>query len=144
MIVVPEPCLRAIVEAAEAAYPQECCGLLVGRGDADRRVSVRRVVPSPNVAAGGGRDRFEVDPKVRFDVMRELEGGPDRIVGHYHSHPDGPAAPSATDREMAFEPDLVWLITAVAGGRAGPTTAHVVDPEAASGFREVPLVAAAA
>ena len=41
----------------------------------------------------------------------------------YHSHPDGVAEPSATDLSMVFEPDLVWVITAVGGGKAGPTRA---------------------
>jgi len=98
--------------------------MLVGRGT--RIVTVTRVVASPNLLAGSG-DRFEVDPALRFGLMRALEGGDERIVGHYHSHPDHPAEPSARDLAMAFEPDLVWLITAVAGGQAIHTTAHRLD-----------------
>ena len=125
MILIPSHLLRNIVEDAEQAYPDECCGLLVGEGDPT--VTVTRVVSSPNVAASGKGDSFEVDPKLRFDLMRELDGGVHRIVGHYHSHPDHPARPSRRDVEMAWEPEMVWLITSVIGGIAFRTTAHVID-----------------
>jgi [CysO sulfur-carrier protein]-S-L-cysteine hydrolase len=122
VIVVPEAGIAGIVAAAEAAYPRECCGLLAGR-TTPGGILVTRVVASRNTADGDQRDRFEVDPQVRFDLMRALEGSDERLVGHYHSHPDHPAIPSATDRRMAHEPDLVWLITAVAAGRATATRA---------------------
>ncbi len=131
MIGLPRPLLRRIRAAAEEAYPTECCGLLIGCRDPIGDVEVTAIEPSPNVAATG-HDRFEVDPRVRLDVMRALEGAPEGIVGHYHSHPDHPAEPSAHDLEMAFEPDLVWVIAAVEGGRATEVRAHVLD---ASGNR---------
>lgn len=139
-LVLPRPLLDAVEAAAEAAYPEECCGLLVGRPDpGGATVLVRAAEPAGNVATGR-RDRFELDPQVRFDVMRRLEraGGGERIVGHYHSHPDHPPVPSATDLEMAFEPDLVWLIISVRHGRAGSAAAHIPDrPE--GGFRPLDL-----
>lgn len=129
MILVPHAVAGEIAAAAESAYPEECCGLLVGRGGDDVGgcgdcVRVIRAVASRNVTAERRGDRFEVDPAVRFALMRELGDGPDRIVGHYHSHPDHPADPSARDAEMAFEPDLVWVIVAVAGGRVVDMRAH--------------------
>ena len=116
--------LARMQRAAEADYPNECCGLIVGQideGGTDRIVT--RIVPSPNVSTSNLRDSFEVDPKVRFDLMRELEGGDDDIIGHYHSHPDHAAEPSETDRSMVYEPDLLWVIMSVEQSR-------VVDPQA--------------
>jgi proteasome lid subunit RPN8/RPN11 len=101
----------AIRDAAAAAYPEECCGLLVGWRDNDGVVHVNRIVASGNVAASP-RDAFEVDAQVRFDVTRAVRGTNEAIVGHYHSHPDGPAVPSARDLAQAYEPDLIWLIVA--------------------------------
>ena len=138
MIALPPSLLKRIVDAAEAAYPEECCGLLVGRTDASGGRVVTRVEASPNVVEGGTRDRFEVDPQLRFDLLRALEGGPERIIGHYHSHPDHPAQPSERDLEMAWEPDLVWLIVAVEKGRATRITAHLMDRDAGR-FREIRL-----
>jgi proteasome lid subunit RPN8/RPN11 len=99
---------------------------------------------SQNVTKGAGLDQFEIDPQVRFNLMRELDDcakndGPRyRIIGHYHSHPNHPAQPSATDLEMAYEPDLVWLITSVIDGQATLTTAHCIDADGLQ-FRQVPL-----
>lgn len=138
MILLSRADLKTIADVAEAAYPRECCGLLVGRREGADAVVVTRVCPSPNVTEEDARDSFEVSPQLRFDLMRELGEGPERIVGHYHSHPDHPAQPSVRDLERAWEPDLVWLITAVAGGQAIHTTAHVLDAEGRQ-FREVPL-----
>lgn len=118
MIIIPDRVLQSITLAAEATYPEECCGLLVGRKMSPDITEVTRAVASPNVATERRHDRFEVDPRLRFDVMRTAT-----IVGHYHSHPDHPAEPSAHDLEMAFEPDLVWLIVSVMKGRAIATNA---------------------
>ena len=128
MILIPHRLLRQTALAAEAAYPEECCGLLAGRDRQGGGVAVTRAVAGDNVSPGPG-DRFEVDPKVRFDLMRELEGGPERIVGHYHSHPDHPASPSERDLDMAFEPDLFWLIVAVENGAAAGARAWRLDRE---------------
>jgi len=138
VILIPAPLLKAVTDAAEAAYPTECCGLLVGRADAAASVVVTRVEASPNLSPGSGYNSFEVDPELRFRVMRALEGGPHRIVGHYHSHLDHPAQPSRRDLDSAWEPDLVWLITSVVAGQAVQTTAHAVDAEGRQ-FREIAL-----
>ena len=143
MIVLSPAQSKQIVEAAEAAYPEECCGLVVGRVHENGDIEVTRVAPSRNIAlddagAARRRDRFEVDPELRFALMREIEGTDLRIVGHYHSHPDHPPGPSAHDLASCFEPELVWLIVAVEKGKAGEITAHRLD-EKAGQFRAIPL-----
>ncbi len=138
MILLPRARLKQITDAAEAAYPDECCGLLVGRTEASGDLLITRVEASPNVAEGDPRDSFLVDPKIQFDLMRELGDGPECIVGHYHSHPDHAAAPSERDRRSVFYPEHVWVIVAVEGGRAGDMTAHLFDADRGR-FREIPL-----
>jgi len=113
MIRIAPDLLADINAQAVAAYPRECCGLLVGRLSVNGSITINRVVASANTASGDTFDTFEIDPQVRFDLMRAVADGADEIVGHYHSHPDQPAEPSQTDLDMAFEPDFVWLITAV-------------------------------
>jgi len=132
MIHVPQGLLADIHAQAEHAYPKECCGLLVGRAQPGGTVAIVRAVASPNTASGDTQDTFEIDPQVRFDLMRDLGRGPDEIVGHYHSHPDHPPEPSQTDMDMAFEPDFVWLITKVDTSSAGPTRAWRLNRETRS------------
>ena len=114
--------LRAIERAAEAAYPEEACGLLVGSCAPEEGYRVSAVEASANVAEPPRTRRFEVDPKLRLRLERQLRESPDSVIGVYHSHPDGSAEPSETDRSMIFEPDMAWLITAVVDGKAGATT----------------------
>ena len=130
--------LRAIIDSAEAAYPEECCGLLSG-SEADGVVSVDDVHGSDNLAADRSR-RFEVDPALRLRLQRTLRGSAHHVVGIYHSHPDGPAQPSPRDLDAAWEPDLVWLVVAVRNGQAIQVTAHVLAEEGGrTRFTEVPL-----
>ena len=130
--------LQAIERAAEAAYPEEACGLLVGRAEPGGAWQVNAVEASANVAEPPRTRRFEVDPKLRLRLERELRDGPDAIIGVFHSHPNGSAAPSETDISMIFEPDMVWLITAVADGRAGATMAYKPTEDGAA-FRPLGL-----
>jgi len=127
--------LADIFARARAVWPQEACGLLVGRG---RRVlKVARVVPAANLLAEVP-GRFELDPAVRLAVEKACRGTDERVLGHWHSHPDGVALPSATDLAMAFEPGLVWLIVAVDATGAPQARAFRTDSKS-GGFRPVVL-----
>ena len=139
MILLPATLLRRIAIVAEEAYPEECCGLLIGFREPNDRVRVTEIAESSNVAPPPRRNRFEVDPALRFAVMRRLRDGRDQIVGHYHSHPDGPAEPSQHDAAMAYEPELIWLIVAVVAGTAGEAAAFRYDPSIHA-FRAVPII----
>ncbi len=105
---------RLIESLAKAAWPRECCGLLIGRC-VDGAQIIDEVRPCKNLLADGQNDRFEIDPQDRFDAMRQARSMGREILGHYHSHPNGVAAPSKTDRDMMYEPDLIWLIAGVTG-----------------------------
>ncbi len=129
--------LERIEAAGVAAYPDECCGLLVGHDIEAGGIEVVRVVMSRNVEPDEPQARFEIDPALLIALQRELRGTGERIVGHYHSHPDHPAQPSAEDAKRAWQPEMAWLITSVIGGEAAETTAHVLDD--GGGFREIGL-----
>lgn len=129
MILVPRVLFHAVRSACERAYPEEGCGLLIGRRSA-AGVVVRSVVASPNVAEDGRRhERFAVDPTIQFRALRRLRGTGLAVVGHYHAHPDGQPVPSATDLACAFDSSLIWLISAVVGGHATMTRAFAPDPD---------------
>lgn len=139
MILLPATLLRRIAIVAQEAYPEECCGLLIGFREPDGQVRVTEIAESSNVAPPPRRDRFEVNPALRFAVMRRLRDGRDQIVGHYHSHPHGPAEPSQHDAAMAYEPELIWLIVAVKAGVAGEAAAFRYDPSM-DRFRRVTII----
>jgi len=130
--------LRAIAGFAEAAYPEECCGLLSGSEEAGV-VTVDGVHRSENLAEEPTH-LFEVDPVLRLHLQRTLRRNDRRVVGIYHSHPDGSTRPSARDLDAAWEPDLVWLIVGVRERRAVRSTAYVLVAEGGeTRFVEVPV-----
>src|SRR5690554_2802929 len=93
--------LRA--EARKAA-PLECCGILLGAAG-----RIDHAVPAANIAADP-RTRFEIEPGALIAAYRAERAGGPKVAGFYHSHPDGPAAPSAIDRAMAAGDGRIWAI----------------------------------
>lgn len=124
--------LQRIEAACAAAYPEEACGLLVGRWTGET-ARVSEVHASANVADAPHR-AFEIDPRLLLALHKRLREGEDSLLGVYHSHPDGAAEPSLRDLERAWQPELIWLITAVRAGRAAETTAHRLADGAFSPF----------
>lgn len=103
--------LEAIATAAASAFPEECCGLLVGESEGDDLV-VARIVAAANVANQPHRC-FEVDPATLLKAYRCARAEGQVVIGHYHSHPGGIAVPSAYDLARAFAEGEVWLIVPV-------------------------------
>jgi len=104
----------AVLQAAARAYPNEACGLIEGI-DAKDGWRALAMHEAANVAADPAR-RFLIDPEVQFALMRKLRGTENRIIGCFHSHPNGRAEPSATDRANAYESDFLYLIAAGTDG----------------------------
>lgn len=106
------PALAAQIEGeARAALPRECCGLIEGVRDGNG-IAATALHPAPNLSSQA--DRFEIDPAAQFAALRAARANGREIVGCYHSHPDGAAAPSAHDLAGAGEDGFLWLIAATA------------------------------
>jgi proteasome lid subunit RPN8/RPN11 len=106
---VARPVIAAITAEAEAAHPHECCGLLLGTGD-----SITAALPARNVHPAPAR-HFTIDPQTLINAHRAARGGGPCLIGYYHSHPHGPAAPSPTDIKEAAHDARVWAISAAGG-----------------------------
>jgi proteasome lid subunit RPN8/RPN11 len=114
---------KQLLAAAAAAAPEECCGLLLGT---DARIE--SAVPAANVATDKTRS-FEIDPAVLLRTHREARGAGMKVVGHYHSHPNGVAEPSKRDAARAVDDGQIWVIVAggaLSGWRAGAATADAL------------------
>lgn len=150
-LVVTAAQIAQLERLAGAAYPEECCALLVGRrlpGAAPAH-AVTRLVPAANVHPAPRR-AFELDPALLFATIRGLredargrdggEGG-ELLVGHAHSHPDAPARPSERDRQSAAEAGQIWVIVPVHDGEPGRPEAWraVADGKGEMSFEPVLL-----
>lgn len=129
--------IQSITRAAEAAYPNEACGVLIGHRE-ENGWRVTDAVAGDNVHPEP-RHRFEVDPKLVFEWMRKLRGSPVLLIGHFHSHPDGLAEPSATDRNSAYDRNALWLIAGVPAGHLGALRAFRPDKGENPSFTEIPI-----
>lgn len=93
-------------------WPEEACGLIGGReGRAARLYPVENIHHSPV--------SYEMEPVQQIKALLAMEAEGLELIAIYHSHPDGPARPSATDVANAYYPDAVQLIISLAD-RARP------------------------
>jgi proteasome lid subunit RPN8/RPN11 len=110
----------------EAAYPAECCGVLVGRTEAGAK-EVLRLSPAVNRRTDDPH-RYLIAPDDLRRLEREVREAGQDIVGYYHSHPDHPARPSAFDAEHAW-PWYSYLIVRIDRGRGADMASWVLDDE---------------
>ena len=115
----------ALLRHAEAAYPQECCGALLGTRDPDVR-EVFATVPCTNAQADSPQTRYSIDPRELVCIQRDAHERGWEIVGFYHSHPDHPARWSPTDLEDAHWIACSYVIVGVERGRPAATSSFVL------------------
>lgn len=98
---------RELVEHAIADLPNECCGMIAGRGDV-----ATRVMRATN--SEGSPFMYVMDPREQLRMMDEIDESGDDLLAIYHSHTRSAAYPSRTDVELAFYPDTLYLIVSIA------------------------------
>jgi proteasome lid subunit RPN8/RPN11 len=113
MITLTKGLEDAIHDAGDRAYPNECCGIVIGSiADNNSRVAAD-IIPIENAREAGEQyHRFRIEPE---DLMKAELAARKRgldVLGFYHSHPDHPAKPSDYDKEHAL-PYYSYIITAV-------------------------------
>ncbi|KPV41431.1 hypothetical protein AN478_02320 [Thiohalorhabdus denitrificans] len=106
---LPARLLNDLRAEAAARPDEEVCGLLAGHGDtADTRLPVENALHSPHA--------FDMEPAGLIDAMRRIRESGRELVAIYHSHPHGPAYPSATDVAANQYPEAAHLILAREAG----------------------------
>lgn len=103
--------LQTVSRHAAVSYPDECCGVLIGRCHSGATF-VERVLSVGNARDNGRHDHFLISPETVLAAHKEARALGLEVVGYYHSHPDRSAQPSEADRENAW-PDVSYLIVSV-------------------------------
>ena len=99
-----------LLENAGKAYPDEGCGVLLSR---ENEYRVRSVYATNNTSADKGkRDYFSIDPMTMYEVEQAAKKEGLYVLGFYHTHPDAPAVPSASDKENMI-PGMIYVILSV-------------------------------
>ena len=132
----------AIERHGRKTYPEECVGALIGTIDGDGARTVERLFPIENRSVARAR-RYLVSPQDYLAAERTADATGKTLLGFYHSHPEHPARPSATDLELAL-PNFVYLIVSICRAGAEPpravaSGAFVLEPDR-SGFADDQIV----
>lgn len=98
--------LAALIEHARSDFPYEVCGLLAGIGG-----RLTRHYRIPNAARS--MTFYNMDARELLAAMNDMDDNEWDLLGIYHSHTHTEAYPSATDVELAFYADAVYLIVSL-------------------------------
>jgi proteasome lid subunit RPN8/RPN11 len=109
---------EAMRRHGEQTYPDECCGVLLGRFEDDGTRVVTSLARASNTRTDSPQNRYNIDPKELVRIQREGREREEDIIGFYHSHPDHPARWSPTDHAEAHWHGCSYVITSVERGTA--------------------------
>ncbi len=131
---------QQITRHAERAYPEECCGILLGTIDRQaNQTQLVEILETENVWSEAAiaalaidfpeiavsqrqddpsrRDRYWIDPQALLEAQKTGRDRGLQVIGIYHSHPDHPAIPSECDRQLAWA-EYVYVIVSVSQAEA--------------------------
>ena len=124
---------EALRAHGEETYPNECCGVLLGKnvvGEGNSAAAtnhVQQIVRAGNTRTDSAHNRYNIAPHELVRVQRQARGLGLDIVGFYHSHPDHPAQWSPTDFAEAHWLGCSYIITSVEQGKAALTNSFLLS-----------------
>ncbi len=112
-------CARdSITQHGEAGYPNEICGILLGK-DVEGERCIRKVMPIENsFEVEEQYHRFQITPQDMFKAEKLARYEKLDVLGVYHSHPDEEARPSEYDRDHAAWSSWSYIVVSVRKGKA--------------------------
>ncbi len=106
---IPRRLLEEVFSEARRAFPAECCGWLAGAREGGRAETLRACEnvqtegDHPTAAERTAETAYVIAGRDLLELVRGLDGEHPPLV-IYHSHPNGRAYFSDTDREVAASP----------------------------------------
>ncbi len=107
MLTIARPFLNQMLDHLQTCYPLEGCGLLAG----DETGMVTAVYPIDNMLQSA--TAYKMRPQQQVEAMLAMEAAGWRLLAIYHSHPQGPPQPSATDIALTTYPDALHVIVSL-------------------------------
>jgi proteasome lid subunit RPN8/RPN11 len=123
---------EALRAHGEETYPNECCGVLLGKSVAGEIPAiapmnfVQQIVRAGNTRTDSAHNRYNIAPAELVKIQRHARTAGLDIVGFYHSHPDHPAQWSKTDFAEAHWLGCSYIITSVEKGKAVTTNSFLL------------------
>ncbi len=94
MLKLPRRYVEEIIAHAREVAPNECCGILAGKGR-----QILKLYRAVN--AEESPYRYSIEAQDLYRIYHEVEAAGWEFLAIYHSHPSGEAFPSATDVGLA-------------------------------------------
>lgn len=123
-----------MIQHARSEHPFECCGILLGQQSA-HQASITHIIKATNIATEDRKKNYQIDWQTLVDTVRATRLGSDRIIGFYHSHPDGSTQPSRIDRDRAWL-DHTYIIISTQSGDKHTITSWRIHHEQGTFERE--------
>jgi proteasome lid subunit RPN8/RPN11 len=134
MIRIEDDAWREMVAHAQAQYPNECCGAMLGSIE-DGRKTVRAALRLENAYEGAQRARYELRPADLLHADKEARRLGLDLVGIYHSHPDCDAYFSETDLKNSC-PWYSFVVLSIRQGAFDHANSWLPDAEQSKAERE--------
>ena len=136
MITISKTHFIDIKAHGEDAYPDECCGALLGGLDQEgTQKTATGLVRLENQTTENKHRRFAITAEdYRALESRAKEKGL-TLLGFYHTHPDHPAEPSKTDLKFAW-PFFSYLILSVEKGKSATLRSFELNIQTQSFHKE--------
>ena len=115
MIKINNTAWAAMVAHAEAKFPNECCGAMIGTIDSGTK-NVTLAEPIENAFQGAQGARYELRPEDLLAADRKARAAGLDLIVIFHSHPDCDAYFSKTDLENSC-PWYSFVVLSVKGGK---------------------------
>ena len=115
MIKINQAAWDAMVSHAEAKFPNECCGAMIGSIDGEVK-AVTLAQPIENAWQGAQGAHYELRPEDLLAADKQARAAGLDLIGIFHSHPDCDAYFSKTDLENSC-PWYSFVVLSVKGGK---------------------------
>jgi proteasome lid subunit RPN8/RPN11 len=125
---------QTMVAHAESTYPNECCGVMLGKIDGDSK-SVSIATPLENVSVESQVARYELRPEDLLNADREARRLNLDLIGIYHSHPDCDAYFSETDLKNSC-PWYSFVVLSVQNGKFNHANSWLPNAEQTASEKE--------
>ena len=115
MIRIEPGAWQAMVDHAQSTFPDECCGVMIGRIEGETK-NVTSAVALENAYKGKQEDRYEIRPEDLLAADKSARAQGLDLIGIFHSHPDCDAYFSKTDLENSC-PWYSFVVLSIKGGK---------------------------
>lgn len=116
-----------MVAHAEATYPNECVGAMIGSTEDGVKV-VEASLRLENSAEGSQRAYYELKPEHLMIADRAARDQGKELIGIYHSHPDADAYFSKTDLENSC-PWYSFIVLSIKKGKFDHANSWLPDAD---------------